>query len=91
MILAPGRDFSTNLLVKIMLISMRILMSDCLRRENKSSLTFSELKVITQIPNDAVLDYHLKKLIDAGLIVKMPSQKTLRKIYCCIQSYREMD
>jgi DNA-binding HxlR family transcriptional regulator len=49
--------------------------SDYIRRGGKGSLTFSELKDIMNIPNDAVLNYHLKRLIEAGLVVKLPSQE----------------
>jgi len=49
--------------------------SEYLKRE-KGSLTFKELKRVMQIPNDAVLNYHLKKLIEAGLVRKIPVQET---------------
>lgn len=45
-------------------------------KKSKHSLTFSELRTIMEIPYDAVLNNHLKKLIEAGLVVKRPSQKS---------------
>jgi predicted ArsR family transcriptional regulator len=53
-----------------------VLYSSYYLHQNKHSLTFSELKEIMQISNDAVLEYHLKKLIEAGLITKEASQQT---------------
>jgi len=47
--------------------------SDLLR--DKGSMTFTELREVMRLPNDAILDYHLKKLIEAGLVTKKAVQK----------------
>lgn len=63
--------------------------SEYLHRQNKHSLTFSELKKVMQIPNDAVLDYHLKKLIDAELVVKEPSQQNASARFTAVYKVTE--
>jgi DNA-binding HxlR family transcriptional regulator len=50
--------------------------SEILHKGKKHSLGFTDLKKIMEVPSDATLNYHLEKLMTAGLIIRKPFQES---------------